>query len=121
MTEQAEGVVLSEVDDHVLKIHIDNPTKKNAFDPDMMLQLSNALTELHNNPELWVGVITAEGDNFTAGLDMPKFFGPGANPTPIPKQISTPSALVTPAKNLLSQPFKVFALPSVLRWLWPAT
>ena len=28
MTEQAEGVVLSEVDDHVLKIHIDNPTKK---------------------------------------------------------------------------------------------
>ena len=51
MTEQAEGVVLSEVDDHVLKIHIDNPTKKNAFDPDMMLQLSNALTELHNNPE----------------------------------------------------------------------
>ena len=48
MTEQAEGVVLSEVDDHVLKIHIDNPTKKNAFDPDMMLQLSNALTELHN-------------------------------------------------------------------------
>lgn len=85
MTEQAEGVVLSEVDDHVLKIHIDNPTKKNAFDPDMMLQLSNALTELHNNPELWVGVITAEGDNFTAGLDMPKFFGPGANPTPIPE------------------------------------
>ena len=51
----------------------------------MMLQLSNALTELHNNPELWVGVITAEGDNFTAGLDMPKFFGPGANPTPIPE------------------------------------
>ena len=56
--------------------------KKNAFDPDMMLQLSNALTELHNNPELWVGVITAEGDNFTAGLDMPSFnaYEPNTNP-----------------------------------------
>ncbi len=84
MTVQAEGIVLSEAHDHVLKITISNPTKKNAFDPDMMVQLSNALTELHNTPDLWVGVITAEGENFTAGLDMPKFFGPGANPTPIP-------------------------------------
>ena len=30
-------------------------------------------------------MITAEGENFTAGLDMPKFFGPGANPPPIPE------------------------------------
>jgi len=27
---------------------------------------------------LWVGVLCAAGDNFTAGLDMPKFFGPTA-------------------------------------------
>ena len=85
MSEQTEGVVLSEASDHILKIIISNPTKKNAFHPDMMLQLSNALTELNNNQDLWVGVITAEGENFTAGLDMPKFFGPNANPTPIPE------------------------------------
>ena len=85
MSEQTEGVVLSEAHDHILKITISNPAKKNSFHPDMMLQLSNALTELHNNPDLWVGVITAEGENFTAGLDMPKFFGPNANPTPIPE------------------------------------
>ncbi len=84
MNEQSQGKVLSQVEDHILKITISNPNKKNAFDPDMMLQLSNALTELHNNPDLWVGVLTAEGDHFTAGLDMPKFFGPNANPTPIP-------------------------------------
>ena len=84
MTDAAEGVVLSEANDHILTITISNTRKKNAFHPDMMLQLSDALTELHNNPDLWVGVITAEGDNFTAGLDMPKFFGPNANPTPIP-------------------------------------
>ena len=84
MTEESQGKVLSHAEDHILKITISNPSKKNAFDPDMMLQLSNALTELHNNPDLWVGVLTATGDHFTAGLDMPKFFGPSANPTPIP-------------------------------------
>ena len=46
--------------------------------------MAAALTELDRDPDLWVGVLCAEGDNFTAGLDMPKFFGPGAKPTPIP-------------------------------------
>lgn len=85
MTENSHGKILSEVKDHILKITINNPTKRNAFDPEMMLELSNALTELDANPELWVGVLTAEGEHFTAGLDMPKFFGPGANPAPIPE------------------------------------
>jgi enoyl-CoA hydratase len=63
---------------HIFKIIIDNPAKKNAFSPLMMEQLSDALTELHNTGSLWVGVICAEGKEFTAGLDMPKFFGPNA-------------------------------------------
>lgn len=79
------GKILSEVENHILKITISNPSKRNAFDPDMMLQLSNALTELDVNPDLWIGVLTAEGEHFTAGLDMPKFFGPNANPAPIPE------------------------------------
>lgn len=63
-----------------MKIIIDNPEKKNSFVPEMMEELADALTELENNPDLWVGVLCAEGDHFTAGLDMPKFFGPGAEP-----------------------------------------
>ena len=86
MAGETTGKILSEVENHILKITISNPSKRNAFDPDMMLQLSNALTELDVNPDLWIGVLTAEGDHFTAGLDMPKFFGPGANPTPIPEE-----------------------------------
>lgn len=70
--------VRSEVHGRVLKIIIDNVAKKNAFVPVMMEQLSDALTELDSNSEFWVGVLCAEGDHFTAGLDMPKFFGPGA-------------------------------------------
>jgi enoyl-CoA hydratase/carnithine racemase len=73
-----DGRIRTEVHGHVFKIIIDNPAKKNAFSPQMMEQLSDALTELHNNETLWAGVICAEGKDFTAGLDMPKFFGPNA-------------------------------------------
>jgi enoyl-CoA hydratase/carnithine racemase len=88
-----EGRVRSERHDHILKIVIDNPAKKNAFVPAMMAQLSAALTELDRDPDLWVGVICAEGDNFTAGLDMPKFFGPGAAPPQIPDDAIDPFGL----------------------------
>jgi enoyl-CoA hydratase/carnithine racemase len=74
----AEGRIRTETHDRIFKIIIDNPAKKNAFSPAMMEQLSDALTELHSNDNLWVGVICAEGKDFTAGLDMPKFFGPDA-------------------------------------------
>jgi enoyl-CoA hydratase len=74
----AEGKIRTESHDRIFKIIINNPAKKNAFSPAMMEQLSDALTELHNNDSYWVGVICAEGKDFTAGLDMPKFFGPNA-------------------------------------------
>ena len=85
MSESAvvEGQVRSERHGHILKIIIDNPAKKNAFVPRMMAQLAAAMTELDRDPDLWVGVLCAEGDNFTAGLDMPKFFGPTAEPSQI--------------------------------------
>jgi enoyl-CoA hydratase/carnithine racemase len=72
------GRVYHERADHILKITIDNVTKKNAFDPYMMEQLSNAMTVLETADDLWVGVLCAAGNDFTAGLDMPKFFGPSA-------------------------------------------
>ena len=74
----SEGKIRTEAHDHIFQIIIDNPAKKNAFSPQMMEQLSDALTELHNNDSYWVGVVCAEGKDFTAGLDMPKFFGPTA-------------------------------------------
>src|SRR5882672_5320535 len=56
----AEGKIRTETHDRIFKIIIDNPAKKNAFSPAMMEQLSDALTELHNNDNYWVGVICAE-------------------------------------------------------------
>lgn len=87
------GQVRHEAFGHVLKITIDNPAKKNAFDPDMMQQLSASLTLLEREDDLWVGVLCAEGEHFTAGLDMPKFFGPFATAKPIPEGSIDPFGL----------------------------
>jgi enoyl-CoA hydratase len=72
------GKIRTEVHGRVFKIVIDNAAKKNSFSPQMMAQMSDALTILHTTEAYWVGVVCAEGNDFTAGLDMPKFFGPNA-------------------------------------------
>ena len=92
-TQATDGRVRTERHDHILKIIIDNPAKKNAFVPEMMVQLAAAMTELDRDPDLWVGVLCAEGDHFTAGLDMPKFFGPGAQPSATPDDHIDPFGL----------------------------
>jgi len=47
--------------------------------PLMMEQLSDALTELHDTEELWVGVICAEGRDFHGRPGTCRsFFGPTA-------------------------------------------
>ncbi len=88
-----EGKIRWERDGRVLKITIDNAAKRNAFSPQMMLQMAEALTDLDRDEGLWVGVVCGEGDHFTAGLDMPKFFGPGAAPPPIPDDHIDPFGL----------------------------
>jgi enoyl-CoA hydratase len=92
-TQVRDGRIRTERHGHILKIVIDNPAKKNAFVPEMMVQLAAAMTELDRDPDLWVGVLCAEGDHFTAGLDMPKFFGPGAKPDVTPDDHIDPFGL----------------------------
>src|SRR5215210_3660292 len=70
------------VDDHVLLITVDRTEKKNAFTPKISGELAAALTRLDEDPELFVGVLTFAGEHTTAGLEMPLFFGPGAEPAP---------------------------------------
>lgn len=86
MSESAtEGRVHAERQGRILKIVIDRPEKKNAFSPAMLRQLSDALTDLDADDALWVGVLCAAGEHFTAGLDMPQFFGPKASAKPLPE------------------------------------
>ncbi|MCU1647701.1 MAG: enoyl-CoA hydratase [Nocardia sp.] len=62
--------VLTERDGHTLVITLNRPDKRNAFDFDLLRGLSEAYTELAKDRELRVGVLRAEGKDFTSGLDL---------------------------------------------------
>ena len=64
-----EGSITTEVKDHIFLIGLNRPEKLNGYTPTMATQLVDAMTELDTNDELWVGVLFAHGDHFTAGLD----------------------------------------------------
>ena len=59
--------------EHIWMMGIDRPSKYNGFTPEMMTELGDAYTRLDEDDELWVGVLHAHGDHFTAGLDLPRF------------------------------------------------
>ena len=84
MSEATTPEVRMTVDGHVAVIALDNVAKKNAITPELMHQLSLRLTEFDDRDDLWVAVLDPAGEHTTAGLDMPKFFGPAATARPIP-------------------------------------
>ncbi|MEZ4384988.1 MAG: crotonase/enoyl-CoA hydratase family protein [Nannocystaceae bacterium] len=54
----------------VLTIGLDRAAKRNAFDLAMLRELSVALTRYDDDPALRCALLYAEGDHFTAGLDL---------------------------------------------------
>ena len=72
------GTVATDRDGHVLVITVDRKQKMNSFTPEMFDELSTALGTLDADAALWVGVLQFAGDHTSAGLDLPRFFGPGA-------------------------------------------
>ena len=83
------GTVTTERDGHVLVMTVDREQKMNSFTPEMFDQLSGALGTLDRDADLWVGVLQFAGNHTSAGLDLPRFFGPGADArgTPDPDAI----------------------------------
>ncbi len=65
----AENITTA-VDGHVLQIGIARPEKRNAFDRGMNTALAEAYHRLSTDPDLRAGVVYAEGDHFSAGLDL---------------------------------------------------
>ena len=108
----SEGKIRTEAHDRIFKIIIDNPAKKNSFTPAMMEQLSDALTELHSNETYWVGVICAEGKDFTdTGVALlPRlFFDYGAFSLRAPRNVGV-EGLCAAAGKLLAANELVFEL-----------
>ena len=67
------GRITVEVRDHIVLLGLDRPAKRNGLTPEMHDELLDALTRLDEDPDLWVGVLHAHGDHFTAGLDLPRW------------------------------------------------
>jgi len=93
MSEVKQAEVRMRVEDHICVITLDNAAKKNAITPELMDQLSKYLTDFDNDDNLWVAVLDPAGEHTTAGLDMPKFFGPKATAKPIPPEQVDPFGL----------------------------
>jgi enoyl-CoA hydratase len=64
-----ERVLLTQ-DGAVLRIGLNRPEKRNAADRALLQGLAAAYTRLERDPALRVGVLHAEGEHFTAGLDL---------------------------------------------------
>jgi enoyl-CoA hydratase/carnithine racemase len=92
-TEKAAPEVRMTIDGHICVISLDNSAKKNAITPELMDQLSKHLTTFNNDDNLWVAVLDPAGEHTTAGLDMPKFFGPNATVKPMPPEQIDPFGL----------------------------
>ena len=69
MTDEQPRVV-TERDGRVFHIVLDRADKMNAFDLRMLRQLAEAVTEFESDESLWCAVLYANGDHFTAGLDL---------------------------------------------------
>ena len=83
MDRHPHGQVHTEVvDDRILVMTVDRVEKKNTFTPKISNELAAAYTRLDDDPDLFAGVLTFAGDHTTAGLEMPLFFGPDADPGP---------------------------------------
>jgi enoyl-CoA hydratase len=70
MMDSQEPKITTEKRGHLLLIGLNRPAKRNAFDVEMLDQLALAYARLEDEPDIRCGVLFAEGEMFTAGLDL---------------------------------------------------
>ena len=62
--------VLYRKDDHIATITLNRPEVRNAVDEAMAASLDEAIHQAEKDDEVWVVVITANGESFCAGQDL---------------------------------------------------
>ena len=75
MNQASSSRVSRELQGHVLLLGLDRVAKRNAFDLDLLNELSLAYGEFDRNDDARVAVVFAHGDHFTAGLDLANVSG----------------------------------------------
>ncbi|KAA0086433.1 enoyl-CoA hydratase [Mycolicibacterium sp. P9-64] len=85
VSDPALDTVALERDGHVLVMSLNRPEKRNAFNVGMLADLSRAYALLERDDTLRAGVLVANGDHFTAGLDLTDvgpYIAAGQDPMP---------------------------------------
>ncbi|MEQ6886139.1 crotonase/enoyl-CoA hydratase family protein [Salicola sp. Rm-C-2C1-2] len=73
------SLVNVEAQDHILFIGLNRPEKMNAMNRQMYHDVAAAYGWLNRDPELRVGLVYAEGEHFTSGLELDDWAGVFAN------------------------------------------
>jgi enoyl-CoA hydratase len=106
-----------ELRQHLLLLGVRRLQKMNALSRDMYHALARALYRLEHDPGLRVGVIWAEGPNFTAGVDLGDWAEAFASGTPVPLADDEidPFSLTGPR---LSKPLVIAVQGRCYTWGW---
>ena len=78
--EQSKVLLEKDPERHVARITIDNPDRRNAYDPPMRRQMAAFLDELATDDDIKVVILRGAGGNFSTGADMNNaynWYGPG--------------------------------------------
>ncbi len=140
------GYLLVEEKDHVLTLTLNRPEKKNAMNPVFMNEIVFALNHAKYNKDIWVVVLQANGDIFSAGADLKAFAGRGTEesgstvPTPTDKVVLGDAfnslykpciakvhgnayagafLLICGCTHVVASSNVTFSLPEVKRGIWP--
>lgn len=72
MTDQmiSNGLVLTTIDNGVATVSLNNPTKHNAFDDEMIALLTSTFKALAGNADIRAMILTGSGKSFSAGGDL---------------------------------------------------
>ncbi|MFY7979776.1 MAG: enoyl-CoA hydratase/isomerase family protein [Sediminibacterium sp.] len=88
--------IKTSIDQHIFKLTLARPEKRNAFTPTMVNEISHAIEEANKDKTVRLVMINAEGPVFCAGMDMKTFENPALdilNPEIQNQHISLASAI----------------------------
>ncbi len=66
--------VLVDIEEKIAKVTMNRPDKKNAMNPQLIVDMSQVLEDLRYNDDAKVLVLTGAGNSFCAGMDLKEFF-----------------------------------------------
>jgi enoyl-CoA hydratase/carnithine racemase len=76
--------ILNHLNEGVLNLQLNRPQKRNALTLDMYTEIAGLLNSAQSNPEIRVVLVSAAGDNYSAGNDLQDFLDhpPGSGESP---------------------------------------